>query len=386
MSTYSSDFISTYDLQQKSGSRFNASDIGLKKNGYAFLASSEEQKKILLENHYTQRSCGVDWIHVGGPAELSARYPWLNTDDLVYGSFSGEDTNTKEGYFDPWGFMQCMKHEALDHGVVFLEGQVDQVKCVDESSSPRISEPLLRIESIHLRHGKHDSSDVEEVNGIETMINCTGSWTRSFINETICKTNESILSPVHRASILHLLPIERRKRCIFFIHCPGKHEFTHPVPPTNTPLTIDPTGVYFRSEGTAPGHFLCGVSPEPHLDGDYDNDEDLENVDHHLFEDTIWPILAHRVPAFNELKARSSWSGFYDYNTFDQNAIIGNHPYFSNLLCAGGFSGHGLQMAPAAGRAVAELLLHGNFRTLDLSNFSFERLVNQTPYLETGIV
>ena len=122
------------------------------------------------------------------------------------------------------------------------------------------------------------------------------------------------------------------------------------------------------------------------MDGEYDNDEDLENVDHHLFEETIWPNLAHRVPAFNELKERSSWSGFYDYNTFDQNAIIGHHPYFSNFLCAGGFSGHGLQMAPAAGRAVTELLLHGNFQTLDLSTFSFERLVNHTPYLETGIV
>ena len=349
MATYSSDFIAQYDMQQKAG----GSSIAFKKNGYAFLASSEEQKKILEENHETQRSCGVDWMHLGGPEELSTRYPWLNTEDLVLGSFSGEDTKTKEGYFDPWGFMQCMKNEASDHGVVIVEGQVDQVKCVEEKESiSGISEPLLRIESMRLKYGKNDNNDVEEVNGIEAVINCTGAWMRRFTEESICMTNESILTPVQQASILKMLPVERRKRCIFFIHCPGKHEFSHPVPPINTPLTIDPSGVYFRSEGTAPGHFLCGVSPEPNLDSDYDNDEALENVDHHVFQDLIWPTLAHRVPAFNELKARSAWSGFYDYNTFDQNGIIGYHPHFSNFICAGGFSGHGLQMSPAAGRYV----------------------------------
>jgi glycine/D-amino acid oxidase-like deaminating enzyme len=65
----------------------------------------------------------------------------------------------------------------------------------------------------------------------------------------------------------------------------------------------------------------------------------LEIVDHHLFDDVVWPTLANRVPAFNELKVKSAWSGFYDYNVFDQNAIIGYHPHFTNLVIAGGFSG-----------------------------------------------
>ena len=75
-----------------------------------------------------------------------------------------------------------------------------------------------------------------------------------------------------------------------------------------------------------------------------------------------------------------------EYNTFDQNAIIGRHPHVPNLLLCNGFSGHGLQQAPAAGRAVAELLVHGSFTTIDLSCFSFERVLNEQPIFEENIV
>lgn len=82
----------------------------------------------------------------------------------------------------------------------------------------------------------------------------------------------------------------------------------------------------------------------------------------------------------------SAWAGFYDYNTFDQNGIIGVHPLINNMYFATGFSGHGLQHSPAVGRALAELILEGNFKTVDLSNFSFRRILAQEPVLERNIV
>ncbi|KAK5608629.1 hypothetical protein CRENBAI_022868 [Crenichthys baileyi] len=82
----------------------------------------------------------------------------------------------------------------------------------------------------------------------------------------------------------------------------------------------------------------------------------------------------------------SAWAGFYDYNTFDQNGIIGMHPLINNMYFATGFSGHGLQHSPAVGRAVAELILDGEFKTLDLSGFSFRRILTQEPMLEQNIV
>ena len=388
MSKYSSEFLLDYakcETANKLDGVDQEDEIAFKPNGYLFLGSTEESKRILHTNNATQRSCGVDWIHMADAKQLSELYPWLNTEDLIVGSYSHKDKGTKEGYFDPSGFMMCMKREALRHNVLIVEGQVDKVHCVSRGT-PGIGDPLLTVDSIHLRHGKNDNNDIEEIKGLEALINTTGAWSYEFVEQTICKQNTSLLSPAQQQDILDLIPIERRKRCIFYIHCPGKHEFSHPMPTTTTPLTVDPTGVYFRSEGSTPGHYICGVSPEAHLDHAFSDDESLEIVDHHLFEETIWPALAHRVPAFNELKVKSAWSGYYDYNSVDQNAIIGYHPNFTNLICAGGFSGHGLQMAPAAGNAVAELLLYKEFQEIDLKAFSFDRLEAHEPYWETGIV
>ena len=82
----------------------------------------------------------------------------------------------------------------------------------------------------------------------------------------------------------------------------------------------------------------------------------------------------------------SAWAGFYDYNTFDQNGIIGLHPLVDNMFFATGFSGHGLQHSPAVGRAVAELILDRGFKTLDLSGFDFRRILAEEPMLERNIV
>ena len=105
-----------------------------------------------------------------------------------------------------------------------------------------------------------------------------------------------------------------------------------------------------------------------------------------LIDEVIWPALYNRVEAFGALKVQASWAGLYEYNTLDQNAIIGWNPDLPNVVHLNGFSGHGLQQAPAAGRAVAELIEHGRFVSLDLSRFSFDRVLQNRPLLETGIV
>ena len=107
-------------------------------------------------------------------------------------------------------------------------------------------------------------------------------------------------------------------------------------PGLNTPLTVDPSGAYFRRDGLG-GNFLCGRSPSSEEEPAIDNME----VDYNFFETNVWPKLAHRVPAFESLKVKNAWSGFYEFNTFDKNGIIGPHPYYQNLYIATGFSGHG---------------------------------------------
>jgi FAD-dependent oxidoreductase domain-containing protein 1 len=86
------------------------------------------------------------------------------------------------------------------------------------------------------------------------------------------------------------------------------------------------------------------------------------------------------------VQVQSSWAGYNDYNTLDQNAIIGAHPVISNLVFANGFSGHGIQHSPAVGRAVSEVILDGRSHTIDLSVFSFERIIHNRPLKEKNVV
>jgi glycine/D-amino acid oxidase-like deaminating enzyme len=109
-------------------------------------------------------------------------------------------------------------------------------------------------------------------------------------------------------------------------------------------------------------------------------------VDYSEWDELIWPALAHRVPAFNAVKVVNAWAGHYDYNTFDQNGILGPHPDIENFLFANGFSGHGIQQSPATGRAIAELIAYGRYRSLDLTPFAYERIRENRPVKELNVV
>ena len=109
-------------------------------------------------------------------------------------------------------------------------------------------------------------------------------------------------------------------------------------------------------------------------------------MDYRWFDDQLWPRLARWVPAFESVKMLRAWTGHYEYNTFDRNALLGAHPGVDNLLFCNGFSGHGMQQSPAAGRGISELIAYGEYRTLDLTAFSARRLAENRPIIEQYVV
>jgi len=167
------------------------------------------------------------------------------------------------------------------------------------------------------------------------------------------------------------IPVRNRKRMIFTFDCQD------PVP--NCPLLIDPTGVHVRPEGKG---FICGSAPP----ADQDPDSDDFEVEYGFFDEAIWPVLAGRVPAFERIRTGRAWAGHYDMNLFDHNAFVGPAPGLDNFYLANGFSGHGLQQSPAVGRGLAELILEGRFRSLDLTPLSFDRLLENRPMIESNVV
>ena len=165
-------------------------------------------------------------------------------------------------------------------------------------------------------------------------------------------------------------PIEPLRRFEHYFETPNRLE---PLP-----YVKDTARLAFRPEGQGYSGALVN-SDEPR---GYNFD-----VDHDYFERVVWPALAFRFPAFEACRCRRTWSGLYEQNELDGNPVIGAWSgRMENFLVATGFSGHGMMHAPAAGRAIAELALHGRFETLDLGALGYPRIHAGSPYPERGIL
>ncbi len=306
-----------------------APDVGFHEKGYLFLATPAGQS-ILESNHRVQRSLGAD-VSLLTPAQLQTRYPWLNTEDLSAGSLG----LSGEGWLDAYGLMHGFRRKAISLGVQYQQAQVVGVKRQGR-----------KVQSVALS----DGSSIE----CAVLINAAGTGAHAL---------------AHSAGID--LPVQSRKRCVF--------HFTSSAQVSNCPMVIDPSGAYFRPEGKG---FICGISPPAEQDPecvDFD-------VQHSLFDDVLWPLLAARVPGFEAVRLQNAWAGHYDMNTFDCNVILGAHPELDNLLFANGFSGHGMQQSPAVGRALSELVAYGAYRSLDLRAFGWNRVLENKPLLEINVV
>ena len=306
-------------------------DPALHESGYLILAP-DGGEAILEENHRAQIAEGAP-VKLLDREALAKRAPWLSMDGIAGGSLG----LSGEGWFDSNTLLKTLRAGARDARATLLTAEVTAIDIEKE-----------RVVAVRLADGRRLHCNI--------LVNAAGP------------------SAGRLAALAgRPLPVEPRKRSVFVLDAPDA--------PKDMPLVCDPSGVWARPEGAG---FMAGYSPPDSDDGPADPDD--FDVDHRIFEEHLWPALAHRIPAFERLKMTGSWAGHYDYNSLDQNAVIGPDPMLPNFLYANGFSGHGLQQAPAVGRAVAELIVHGRYRTLDLNVFGYERIAAGKPLFERNVI
>ena len=300
-------------------------EIDFKQRGYLFLATDGMIRKF--EEHWSlQKESGID-SQLLDNAQLLEVIPELNTTDLAGGLFCRES-----GYLDPYSVMSGYVRNAKKLGAEYIYEEVDSL--VTEQN---------QIKGIKLTDGREYHAPI--------VINCAGAWA-------------SILG--EKAGLP--LPVVPLPRQIF------QFDIEKPLK-KYLPLTMDPTGVYFRHEGEK---FISGYAEEiePGISFKWRRS---------AFEEHIWPVLANRIQNFERAKIERGWSGLYDFNTKDHNAIIGEYPAMNGYFIAYGFSGHGMQQAPAVGKCLSELILKGKYETIDLTPLRVERFAENELIIEDAI-
>jgi FAD-dependent oxidoreductase domain-containing protein 1 len=306
-----------------------AERVGLVRSAYLVLAGPEGEA-TLRTNRAMQIGEGAE-VALFEREQLAVKFPWLNTQGLACATVGLRH----EGWFDAYSLLRAVRADAIERGVRYRH---DEVVGIDVTAG--------RATAVRIATGERIAAD-----------------------HVVIAAGPASGRVAALAGIA--LPIEPRKRTVFVIRAP--------LGGAGMPLVFDTSGMWIRPEGEG---FICGISPPDDADGDPDGDF---NPDLHLLEDPLWPLLAYRIPALEQLRLQRAWAGHYDMCLLDHNAVIGPIPDIPNLIVASGFSGHGVQHGPATGRGVAELIRFGDYRTLDLTPFGYQRVRDNRPMPESVV-
>ena len=331
ISQFAAEFVSNF--KSFFGGDDRVPDIPIQSYGYMYLADTDDFAKVLKESQVVQQACGAGTKYMNAE-DIKRDYPFYNVDDII-----GANHNLiNEGYFDGGTVFDWWKRSAKERGAEYITNEV--VSMTKNAAG-------TKVENVTLKSG--------DIVHLSKVVNASGP------------------RAARTAAMAGLeVPVEPRKRYTFIF------DAAQPLD-RDLPLTIDPSGIHVRTDGT---YYLAGCPPDEDLAVDYDDFVQ----DHSLWEEKVWPVLAHRIPQFEAVKLINSWAGHYAFNVFDQNAIIGPHHEVENFLFVNGFSGHGFQQSPAMGRGVSELITYGEYRSLDLSPFHYNRIVSNTPFVEQAVI
>ena len=324
MSRYGQEVYGNYsDLMDVDGSRPHLDYL---RGGLLIIGNTDEQAEDIRVNAAFQSGMGCD-VDLLTPSEIAARWPALNTQDISQAVLSPD-----AGWIDPHGAMTGLRKKTRALGAEYINGDV-----------MAITGQGAQVQSLTLADGRDIAA--------RWIVNAAGAWAPE-----LCRMAGFDI------------PVVPLPRMVYY--------FEPQEPVEALPYIRDGLGVGFRREGRG---FISGVT-DFEIAGAFDF-----NVRHEWFEERVWMGLANRVPAFERIKVMNSWVGHYAQNLFDGNMVIGAWPGgYDNFLIATGYSGHGLQHAPAVGRALSELILDGGFQSIDLTQLTCQRVIDNLPYAERG--
>lgn len=298
-----------------------------RQRGYLFLADERNWAR-LKEHSRLQRSLGVQ-VELLGPEEVQEIVPHLRVEAL-----SGASWGPEAGYTDPYGVLQGYLRKARSLGVHYIHAEV--VELLKGES---------RIWGIRTSTG--------EVMQAGCVVMAAGAWSGDLA------ANSGIY-----------LPVEPHPRMAYCFDPAEKF-------PYDLPLVIDPEDLYFRHES---GKRILTGKPREEAPGyrfQWDRD---------FFTNEIWPGLYRWVPAWEKVKLVRGWAGLYEMCSWDRNALLGAYPGLDGLFVAVGFSGHGLQQAPAVGQGLSDLIRTGRYESIDLSPLDVGRIFRGEKVVEEGVV
>ncbi|XP_004521418.1 FAD-dependent oxidoreductase domain-containing protein 1 isoform X2 [Ceratitis capitata] len=328
-------------------------DINFDPQGFLTLAS-EENAELLNKMSKLQNEFGAR-TEILTAERLKLKYPWLNVEDVAIGCQGLE----KHGWFDADMLVLGLRNKAKEYGVHFIKSELVGFEFQNQP------DVIMEGATTETPYSALDKAVVEMSDGETRTIKfaicvlATGSNSEQIARMANIGTGPGILQVP--------LPIARRENFSYTFKSDDIN-----MPGLGTPCVADWNGMYFRRDGLT-GNYIAGFGT---------NMKSNKELKERIFENTILPNLTRRLNVLQNATVTESLEASYEYNVYDENGIIGTHPYYNNLYIATGFSGLGLQQSPAVGRAISEIIIDGQFRTIDLTRIGFDRLIVDRPMYE----
>lgn len=305
-------------------------EIDFHQDGYLFLLSTERDLSDFRRNVQMQRRAGID-VQVVSPEEARRLAPGLEVNGVIGATFCARD-----GIADPNGVTMGFAKAAQAAGAEICR----------ETEVTGIRTEAGRVAAVETTRGTISTP---------TVVNAAGPYARDI-----------------GAMVGLDIPVFPYRRHIFI---------TEPIPPRSSAppsriMVIDfETTFYFHREGAG---ILFGMS-DPDEPSSYDSTVSWE------FLETITRTAVARLPALADAGIAHAWAGLYEM-TPDAMPIIGPARETEGFFIVGGFSGHGFQHSPAAGRILAEMIVNREARDFDEIPFSFDRFSRGSNECETNVV